>query len=584
MSSISSITKAVSGIKAAQKGLQVTGHNLTNINTKGYTRQHALQHETGYLNIGNNGSNTLQVGLGVSTTEIRQIRSALADSRFRTENSVLSYYETLTSGLEEITAMFDEPYGDGLNKMIQNFWSYAQKLDTTPGGVEERSSFISAANVLVKKINFISDSLETYQLNINDEVKKSVDRINEIIEGIATYNQRINEAEINGDNANDYRDKRNLLLDELCSYGEVTYEEGKNGNLIVRFEGVEVVNKNLKNKMILKQTQENSPFVTPHWMDSDKEVYDLSTKVSSIKENDKGSLKALLVLRGKATSKETIDWDDVALDKNYSVDAVGNSFYIPEVQKKLQVLTSQIADIVNKTLKGTGIGEQAGKVGVPVFVHIERPEEAVVRRDSYSADAAGEAAYQQAVKEMDEKYYKALQGTLDLSNPDNAAFAKKVNETLLAGNIQVNPELLANGGYNKLGTINAVNADGTINTDKIDEVGDNSLITNLLSEWSKDRDWYTEGGITAPVSKKANIGAFYSEFITELGADTYQSTKSANEANILITNIENERQSMGGVSQDDEFTHMLKYQYAYNASSRVITILDSMLDTLINKI
>ena len=74
MSSISSITKAVSGLKAAQTGLQVTAHNIANTGTEGYTREHVLQSDSGYLSIGNNGGYKMQVGLGVNIDEIRQIR------------------------------------------------------------------------------------------------------------------------------------------------------------------------------------------------------------------------------------------------------------------------------------------------------------------------------------------------------------------------------------------------------------------------------------------------------------------------------------------------------------------------------
>lgn len=543
MSSISSITKAVSGIKTAQKGLQVTGHNLTNTNTKGYTRQQLLQHETGYLNIGQNGGRLFQLGLGVSDTEIRQIRDDMADARYRVQRSSLSYYQTSTSALNEIVATFDEPYGDGLGDMIQALWGYAQKLETTPDGVEERSSFVSAASVLASKIGFIADSLTDYQITLDAQVKKSVDRVNEIIKGIADLNEKIAKYEINSDRANDYRDERNLLIDELSEYGEVTYYADEKSYITVSFAGKKVVDKTATNLLELKPAKPNSSFVTPCWEDTGTEVFKLDKPISSLDENDKGSLKALLVLRGNDIFTEDMTWDDVALDKKLSVDVQGNNFIIPEIQMKLNVFTQKLAKVVNDNLKGTGMGVWQGKPGIPVFVNKS------VRREDYASDAE---------------------------------FSEAQRTGLMSTNIIVNPELLTKGGYNALGTVNSHDASGNIDPEKVDSTGDSSLISNMLAEWKKAEDWYG-GGTSSPVQKHVNLNTFYIDLATEIGADTELATKKSEQIGITINNIENERQAMGGVSMDEEFTSMLKYQYAYNASSRMITMLDSMLDTIINR-
>ena len=241
MSSISSITKAVSGLKVAQQGLQVTAHNISNTNTEGYTRQHLLQSDSGYLTVGKNGGLSMQVGLGVSSDEIRQIRDQLADKRFRTESSVLNYYQKLNSTTNDITTVFDEPYGDTISDLLNTFWSQAQKLSTDPDGVEERMSFISTAQVLASKINVVTNSLSTLQTKLNSDLTTSVNRVNEILQGIADYNLKISMAESGTENANDYRDARNLLLDELSQYGDIEYYEQADHQVCVSFEGWSVV-------------------------------------------------------------------------------------------------------------------------------------------------------------------------------------------------------------------------------------------------------------------------------------------------------------------------------------------------------
>jgi len=525
MSSISSLTKAISGLNAAQKGLQVTGHNISNTNTKGYTRQQLLQSDSSYLTVGINGGYKMQVGLGVTCDEIRQIRDDLADKRFRTESSVLNYYQKLNSVTTDIESMFDEPYGDTISDLLNTFWSQAQKLSTSPTGVEERMSFISTAKVLASKVNKVTESLTEYQQKLNIDVEAATSRINEIIEEIAEYNEKISIEKVTGENANDYRDQRNLLLDELSTYGNISYYEEADRRVAVSFEGHTVVNKGITIKMKLEQTEEGSPFSSPIWEDSGSRVYKLDEKTTSVEGNDTGSLKALLVARGNNVVNQGTQWKDIALNDNLSVDAEGNAFVIPKIQKLLNDFTLGLVELVNDSFSGTGIGGHEGKDGVTVFTQIHE------------------------------------------------------GQGLIAGNIQVNPELLESGGYNKLGTVKK----GENGVDNSSNTGDNSIITDFLTKMNENKTWYQGAGDSAPYQKTSTLKDFFSELVTDLGTQGSLFTSKANEKNISVTNIENERQAMGGVSTDEEFSNMLKYQYAYNASARMITMLDGMLDTIINK-
>ena len=539
MSSISSLGKMVSGLNAAQKGLQVTGQNISNVNTKGYTRQQLLQHDTGYLTIGTNAGYAMQVGLGVSCTEIRQIRDELADKRLRNESSILGYYQNMTSASQEIEALFDEPYGDTLSDMINDFWA----LNTAPDGVEERLSFIKSAKVLIGKINDVSNGLSAYQTQVNKQVESSVSKVNELILQIKDYNEMIAKAEINGDNANDYRDQRNLLLDELSTYGKVDYYEEADSRLLVKFEGHIVINKKFTNTLELKQTEEGSPFNKPIWSDTKTDVYDMTKESNSANGNDTGSLKALLLVRGDNYVTADTSWDDVALNDNFSVDKSGNSYMIPKYQKLLNDFANKLVNMVNEAFDGTGIGFHEGQAGVPVFVLADVPSDLV-------------------------------KPAADASEEEWAAYNERYNALLIPGNIQVNPELLESGGYNKLGTVSG----------DPENAGDNTKITEFLAKWEENIEWYQNDGKTAPLSKTVNLTNFYSEFVTDMGTDSSLYRIKANEKNTSVLNIENERQAMGGVSQDEEFANMLKYQYAYNASARMITMLDGMLDTIINKL
>jgi len=590
MSSISSLTKAVSGLVAAQKGLQVTGHNISNTNTDGYTRQQLLQSDSRYLTVGKNGGYSMQVGLGVTQDEIRQIRDELADKRLRTENSVLCYYQKLNAAVSDIESIFDEPYGSTVSDLINDFWSQTQKLSTNPDGVEERMSFISTAKVLISKVNVVTDSLTTHQQKLDNDVKASVNRINEILEGIKEYNDKISIEVATGENANDYRDQRNLLLDELSQYGEINYYEEADRRVVVKFEGHVVVNKGLVNKMELEQTEVGSPFSSPIWADTKSRVYKLDERSSSTLANDTGSLKALLIARGNNIVTGTTKWEDVALNNNFSVDVEGNAFVIPKVQKMLNEFTTTLVGMVNDSFTGTGIGAHEGIDGVPVFVPITISNENKQKMTNLAAAKdAKEVALKQAKVELEEA--KKINGNVVAAEAEVARAQEEVEKAekaykefrasiLIAGNVQVNPELLESGGYNKLGTVSK--GDGT--TDNSANIGDNSIVKDFLSAFGATQVWNEAGNeVTAPYQKTSTMTDFFSELVTDLGTQSSLYTSKVSEKNISVTNIENERQAMSGVSTDEEFSNMLKYQYAYNASARMITMLDGMLDTIINR-
>lgn len=526
MSGISSLTKAISGLNAAQKGLQVTSHNLSNVNTPGYTRQQLLQSDSPYLTIGQGNRGTMQVGLGVSCDEIRQIRDELADQRLRTETSVLSYYQTLNTTVGDVASFFDEPYGNTVSDLINRFWSQAQKLNTAPDGVEERMSFISTAQVLMSRINGVMKDLETTQVKLNQEIQGGVERINHIAKEIRQYNDKIATAELKGDHANDYRDARNLLLDELSQYGEVSYFEEANKQIQVIFEGHTLVNRQHPITMKIEK-REGNPYGLPTWSDNGQPVFDLQQKSTTRHENDRGSLKALLIARGDKPFDEKTTWQEIALDSKGSVDEEGNTYMIPKVQKLLNDFTCELVGMVNKCFTGTGIGIYEGVQGVQFFVPIEG--------------------------EMEDPH------------------------ALRAGNIKVNDKLLENGGYNRLGTVSS-KGEG-----QEDNKGDNEIIKDFLTQWGTAKEWYGEGVVNAPYKKVSTLTAFFSEMITEVGGQGKLYGQKALEKQSAVTNIENERSAIGGVSSDEEFSSMLKYQYAYNASARMITMLDGMMDTLINK-
>lgn len=568
MSSIASLGRMVSGMMAAQMGLQVTSHNISNANTHGYTRQQLLQHDSRYRNIGDS-TMLKQVGLGVSMTEIRQIRDEFADKRYRTQNSILNFYTTKKEGMDEVEAILDEPHGESISKFLDDFWGQMQKLNLNPSGVEERKSFIQTAFVFAEKANNVMDGFVEYQHHLDKQVRDEVGRINEILNQIKDYNEVISRNEVGRENANDLRDQRNVLLDNLSGYMDIEYYEDPAGMVVVKGAGRTLVDKQFVTEMALEQTVPNSPFVKPVWKDTREDVYRMDKEISAEKDNDDGKLKALLIMRGEAIANKDTTWNEIAINDRKSVDDKGNAYILPKLQKELAMFINELTDTINKNLNGFGMGDFKEQMGVPVFVPIKMPDQ--IQEIGADGNPTGNmiaSTPPQLVDPTDPTQVAAYNTAME-------RYTRSIKPYLIPTNIQVNPALQTDDGYNRLGT-----------TTTVGEVGDNSKVTQLLNEWSKTREWPAgggAGGITAPKIKHTNFTDFYAEYVADIGTEGYEAKNKVKEKEMTTLTADNERQAMGAVSQDEELTSMLKYQYAYNAATRMINVLDGMMDTIINK-
>lgn len=222
-----SFTTARLGIYAAQHGLRVTGNNISNINTLGYTRQRIDQvsFKTGandrYASMLDN-----HVGSGALVTGINQIRDPFLDIRYRNTSTDTSYYDTKLSDLQKIASVLDEVGkgendGDGLLlHQLQDLAKKLRALGNNPN-VDNDTLVRGSAEAIVKMFNFYADKLKGLEQNGQTAFNDSITNVNEILTNIQALNKSIRECEIHGDNALELRDERNLQIDELSKYMDI---------------------------------------------------------------------------------------------------------------------------------------------------------------------------------------------------------------------------------------------------------------------------------------------------------------------------------------------------------------------------
>lgn len=280
--SFSGLTTAITGMQSNQKALEVTGHNISNLSTAGYTRQQAILATANTQYVINNW-----VEMGARVQEIRQIRNSFLDGLYRKEVNAYGYWEARYNSVKDLEAILGEPMMDGLQNTLNEFWNSWQELVKSPESLTVRALVRQRAEALVYHINHIGTQIEKLQDDINTEIIKKIDEVNSITKQITELNALIAKAEGAGNKANDYYDQRNNLVDRLSTLVKAETYVHPNGMMDITVGGYYLVNRTSQTKIIAAQNADLSHFVVPVIEDYGVEI-----------DVGMGAIKGLLESRG----------------------------------------------------------------------------------------------------------------------------------------------------------------------------------------------------------------------------------------------------------------------------------------------
>jgi flagellar hook-associated protein 1 FlgK len=227
---------AKSGIQAAQTGLDVTGQNITKMNSKGYSRQTVEQKAVYYasnsykyalINQGN-------VGLGVTNDQLTQIRDKFLDSRYREANSDYSQHSKALAIITNIDNFLDETLTDGLGAVYEDFLGNLQTFAQNTGDVDYSGLVRTSAQKITETLSYYYNQLEKIKNQETEDLDNSIKEINEIIDNITNFNRSIQFEKLLKNSHNELLDTRNLYLDELSGYANITVEEHDDGTVSVK--------------------------------------------------------------------------------------------------------------------------------------------------------------------------------------------------------------------------------------------------------------------------------------------------------------------------------------------------------------
>ena len=276
-----------SALSVAQQALTVTGHNVANVNTPGYSRQEAVVTERSPV-----GGNPGQVGTGVQVTQIRRIVDSFINREITASNSVIGQLNISNDQLSQIQNIFGDSNNQGIGTQLTDFFSSLQDVASSPSEVTPRSVLLSKANFLTSGFNQVAGELSARRGSVNDQVKQTITEINSLTSQIAELNGKIVSAEMTGQNANDLRDQRDQAINDLAQRVDISVIDGGNGAVSVFVgRGQVVVENTISRNLVGVATLDNGGMANVQYDMGNGKSIDISSLISG------GKLAGLLTIR-----------------------------------------------------------------------------------------------------------------------------------------------------------------------------------------------------------------------------------------------------------------------------------------------
>lgn len=592
---MTSFNAGVSGLHSAQSSLTVTSHNLANARTTGYTRQQVLVTDSFYQTSYGTHDNLLQIGTGTTVSLTRQIRNEFLDAQYRLQVGRQQFYEANSKAAMEIEDMLGELHGEAFKTSITDLWGSLSSLATHADDIVYKDQLVMVASQFIERAKVLQDELNTYQTSLNLEVKKQVDEVNDIVGKIRELNRQIQKYEATGDPANDYRDKRNELLDELSNYITFETDEQVDGTIMIYSEGAYLLDSVSQYYLTTEYESPTSKLLKPVWERGGDYYLRNSLEYSSSNNTDVGGLRGILVARGNyAASYVHVPQKPVEDDYKRDDGTLNTAAYDLAMSKFNDDL-----EVYNKTIGASVVMTVQSELDTLVHGIVTAVNDALCPNKEIKIKVGGET---KTIRVLDE---------------ENALIGDDVNKTM-------GTELFSRRGVQRYTQedVTVINENGSTSTRKVYRYNeedpsdlytmytinqmvinsvvakDSSTLPTMYNEAHGGKEGYANNELLAiaqAFEKKAgtlnpnslttyDIKHFYDGMVTELGTMGNVWNGIIENQNITVYTLDNERQNVMGVSSDEELSNLIKYQQCYNASSRYVTVVAQMLEYLIERL
>jgi flagellar hook-associated protein 1 FlgK len=615
------------GLNAHNQALNTVGHNLTNASTEGYSRQRVDLGATDPLYAPDltREETPGQIGQGVSIERIERIKDDLLEGRIDAESGLEGYWGTRDKYLLQLEQIHNEPSDSSVRTMMDKFWDSWQELSLRPSDNAARESVLSRGEALAEGMRDRYRRLSDFRSMVDGDVRGTVSQVNDIAKEIANVNLEIQKSKAIGDNPNDLMDRRDVLVEKLGHLVPISVDQRDADEFMVHVDGIVLVQGKI-NRPFEMQGADQDGFASPYWKDTGLPL--------DLTKGKGGTLGALLELRDGDAKKEMQTLDTMALSftdlvnethragygsngktgqdffkewpfinnvaGNYDRNGDGkyDSTYLYRMTGS-NALTAQEQIGLAGTIKLSSANGAGGVAEIP-YNPTDTVSDLVLRINHANAEVTA-----RLTREGKLELRATTAGTK--GDPDFVVRHVEDSGQFLVGYAGLLKGTGAAGAYD-WGHADAV---GSFKAEGVDfavaplahpagwlEVapGIKSDIGSIAAGFGQNGKPAQAGdgsaalAIAALRTQSVMVGSLrtfddhFAEAVARVGLSGERAQSASTTHDRIGKELRDLRAAMSGVNMDEELANMIKFQHGYEAAAKFITKVDSMLDTIINRL
>ena len=605
-------------LMAQSTAISTAGHNISNADTEGYSRQRVnlKQFDPLYRPDLSRAETAGQIGQGISAESITRVRDELLEKRIVAQSSSESYWEVRSQYYSMLEGVYNEPAEVSVRTNMDKFWEAWQELSLYPETKAARQAVVTRGETLAEAIQQRQKSLAGIGTLLNGDIDATIKQLNDYATRIAELNKEIERSEAMGDHPNDLYDQRDLMVEKLSSIANVTTDTRDNDEFMVHIDGHVLVQGKVARQLDTEPVLDNSGYNKVVWADT-----------RAVAEISDGSLGALIELRDVDLRNElqsldtmTMNFMDLVNDiHRNSVGAnntTGLDFFVEDpfvtnaigsydrngdgVEDASYIFrltgTNKLDPQQQIGLEGTiTISGHDGNIDIPYYAadtvetvinrindsngevkaYLDRNNNLVLKGST--ASSADNPDF--VIRHVEDSGFfltgysgilaeSGSEGAFDFENPTAVNVLADAQYTVSpvmnpSGYMKVNPAIV-----NDVLSVAAAkpNSDGTV------EIGDASSALEIASLRNSK----------VMIGNADTFDDYFADAVTNVGLKGEQAQMNLENQTAIMADLRTMRDSISGVNIDEELADIIKFQHGYNAAAKLISIMDNLLDTVIN--
>lgn len=600
--------------------IQTAGHNISNADTEGYSRQRVKVSTMDPLYRPDLERAELagQIGQGTKIESIERVRDELLDSRIIAQTNEESYWDTRNNYYSMIEQIYNEPDEISVRSNMDKFWQSWQELSIDPSNNAARDAVVVRGQSLTNSIKQQNNNLIAISNQVNGDINATVKQVNDLSRQIADVNGEIVRSKAMGDNPNDLMDRRDLLVEKLGKLINVTVARTDPDEFLVHTDGQMIVQGSEYRQIDEVTDLDNKGYTRLVWHDTEVDAYFRG-----------GSLGALVELRDKDLRSELQSLDTMALNFADFVNDIHRNAIGKNNVTGLDFFTEHpFVENTNGNYDRNGDGvEDASYIFRMTGTNSLRPHEQIglqgtmtfnsssgtVSVDYYPADTVEDLVNRindsngevKAYLDRNSKLVLKATTSESMSNPDFVIRHVEDSGMFLTGYTGILRESGADGAYdfNRANAVNALadaqfavtpvmNPSGYLVVNPQIERDSSSVAAAFAnSQGLADvDDGRAAVEIAAIRNTKMMVGTdrtfddYFADTVTRIGLKGEQAENQLASKNAIMNDLRDLRDSISGVNINEELADIIKFQYGYEAAAKFISVQDELLNTLINRV